>query len=108
MYEGITTYSAHCTNISVHNIYFREYFLERTAIVDDVTRWLRVLGTFEVYMEGTVSSDHLEFCADEARFLAEAVQLHPKPLAWLRELCREQILAGVHAPMILAAPNSDV
>ena len=76
--------------------------------VDDVTRWVRELGTFEVYMEGTVSSDHLEFRADEARFLAEAVQLRPEPLAWLGELCREQILAGVRAPMILAAPNSDV
>ena len=28
-------FSAHCTNISAHNIYFREYFLERTAISND-------------------------------------------------------------------------
>ena len=59
-------------------------------------------------MEETVSSDHSEFRADEARFLAEAVQLSPEPLAWPGELCREQILADVRGPIILAAPNSEV
>jgi len=38
LFRALYNFSAHCTNISAHNIYFREYFLERTAIGDGVVR----------------------------------------------------------------------
>ena len=63
--------------------------------VDDLSQWVRELGTVEAQIEGTASSDPLE---PEAR---------PKLLAWPGKLCREQIRAGVRGPIILAAPNND-
>lgn len=76
--------------------------------VDVVVRWVGELEMVEVKMEGPMKCADLELRANEARLLTEAVQLRPKFLAWSGKLCREQILAGVRGPIILAAPNSDV